>query len=391
MKSTSLRTLAAGFCMACPFMVISPLVPAQQIEDDTIKFQEWPQTPSKTISKFLNENIDTKEFRQEMPLKKFLDKLQEILEKKGKQVQFVIDVVSFEKENEAWKKEGFDPPPDVRETIIKFPQHPKRMNVGTCLRLALSKVVTNNASYRIKRGLIVITTIERIQNPFFRERVSGNFKNVPLIKVLDELSDISGVSILVDPRIGKQVRTPINARFAQFPPWDGATLETALRLLTDMTELKYVPVGNAIYVTSPGNGPVFAKEYLRRSNAYAKIVEKPMEGNSPEPFQYLDDKIRGTFEKRPLSHILDKLETNAPIIVDRRVNRRAQKPITARFINPVTLETALAVLTDMAGLKYVVVGNAFYVTSPENARRLEKEEEQRNSKEKQKSTCGTIK
>jgi len=45
----------------------------------------------------------------------------------------------------------------------------------------------------------------------------------------------------------------------------------------------------------------------------------------------------------------------------------------------------------MAGLKYVVVGNAFYVTSPENARRLEKEEEQRNSKEKQKSTCGTIK
>ncbi len=45
--------------------------------------------------------------------------------------------------------------------------------------------------------------------------------------------------------------------------------------------------------------------------------------------------------------------------------------MTARFINEVSLGTALDLLTDMAELRYVVVGNVVYVTSPANARALE--------------------
>ncbi len=388
MKYCSLRNWMAGFCFAFLFLAIPPLGPAQQTQDVLemhIGFEVHfpiPQTPSKEISKFLNENIETKEFQQEMPLKVFLHKLEKNLGKNGKQVRFVIDADAFEKENEAWKKEGFDPPAPVQETIIKFGKHPQRMSVGICLRLALSKVVTNNATYIIRRGQILITTIEQAQTPFLGYNlISGNFKKVPLTKVLDEISEMSGVSILVDPRIGNKVRTRITTRILLI------NLETALRLLTDMTELQYVPVGNVIYVTNPANGPAFAKEYLRQTKRHAKIVEGSGP-NWPEPFQFLEEKTRGTFENRCLLQIVDKLASDAPIIVDRRVNRQAQRPMTVRFINPVTLETALAVLTDMAGLKYVVVGNAFYVTSTENARRLEKEEEQRNSKGKQKAKSG---
>ena len=46
--------------------------------------------------------------------------------------------------------------------------------------------------------------------------------------------------------------------------------------------------------------------------------------------------------------------------------------VTARLAN-VPVDTALRVLADMAGLKVVRMENVFYITSAENAEKLEKE------------------
>ena len=45
------------------------------------------------------------------------------------------------------------------------------------------------------------------------------------------------------------------------------------------------------------------------------------------------------------------------------------------------LDTALALLADMADLKFVHLGNVYYVASPDRARPLEMEERERNSPE----------
>jgi hypothetical protein len=69
----------------------------------------------------------------------------------------------------------------------------------------------------------------------------------PLEDAVRELADLSGFNIVVDARAGDKAKTPVSARFLNTP------LDTALRLLTDMTELRSVHVDNVLYVTTEEN------------------------------------------------------------------------------------------------------------------------------------------
>ena len=93
----------------------------------------------------------------------------------------------------------------------------------------------------------------------------------------------------------------------------------------------------------------------------------------------LDVNVDAKFDRRPipLRQVLDEVSeiSGISIILDTRVREKAAVAVPAYLMNRVVgvgLEKALYLLTDMADLKYVVVGNAVYVTSPANARRLEK-------------------
>ena len=85
------------------------------------------------------------------------------------------------------------------------------------------------------------------------------------------------------------------------------------------------------------------------------------------------------FEKRPLDQALRSLalETGFSIVLDtNRAGERAQAHVTARF-RGIGLENAVRVLADQAELKSVLVDKVLYVTTPENAELLQKEEERR--------------
>jgi hypothetical protein len=60
-------------------------------------------------------------------------------------------------------------------------------------------------------------------------------------------------------------------------------------------------------------------------------------------------------------------------VIDPRVENQSGVAVTARFVN-VPLDVAVRLLADMADLGVVRIGNVFYATSPENAKRLQSEQ-----------------
>ncbi len=108
------------------------------------------------IEKLLDETIDMKDFQAPMTLKEALSLIQDKLTAKYKDE----DALPILVDSEAFKEENGDAP-DIYDTQVKFPPFPRRMSIATALRLALSKVATNNATYLIRRNFIEVTTVER--------------------------------------------------------------------------------------------------------------------------------------------------------------------------------------------------------------------------------------
>lgn len=164
----------------------------------------------------------------------------------------------------AFKEDNPDAP-DLYETAVRWPG--KGLSRGKALRLILDQIPTGNANYLVRPGYILITTNDSMTPN--HQFVSGTvFVQRPLEEALQELSELSGISIVLDPRVGAKAKTPITARFAS-----ETNLAQATRLLADMADLKAVRVDGIMYVTARSNATVFPDEppvsgkYTRRDVA----------------------------------------------------------------------------------------------------------------------------
>jgi RNA polymerase sigma factor (sigma-70 family) len=89
----------------------------------------------------------------------------------------------------------------------------------------------------------------------------------------------------------------------------------------------------------------------------------------------LKEKVFANYVDRPFNEVVDNLSglTGISINIDPLVEEKAKKKINAGFRNDVTLEGALRIVTEMAGLKIVDMQSGLYITTPERAKELEKE------------------
>jgi hypothetical protein len=324
------------------------------------------------IRKLLERVIDTKDLQQAMPLKDALKFLQDKLSDNGKKnFRIVVQQRLF--------KEAVPEAPDVGDSEVKLPPFPKRLGVATALRLMLSKVSPCDAVYRLRAGQIQVTTFENAAVAQLEETVSGTYKDRPLVDVLDDLAQQSGVPIIVDRRVGKQARALVTARLRL----GGVPLKTALRLLTDMTDLCYLVRGNTVYVTSPRNAKKFAEEEKRRSQLPLGLGNGPNYGGPLGISVYNSAVDDQWINQRPLRATLEALadQSHASLIIDRRLDTKTKVPVTARLLNGVALDTAVRLLTDMADLRDVQIDGVIYVTTPENALNLEQKLRQEQRKE----------
>lgn len=85
------------------------------------------------------------------------------------------------------------------------------------------------------------------------------------------------------------------------------------------------------------------------------------------------------FEGRPLDEAVRDLAnySGASIVVDARAGDKLKTPVTATFLNDTSVWSALYLLADTAELKAVVMEDGVYVTTPERAQALQKEQQRR--------------
>lgn len=144
-------------------------------------------------------------------------------------------------------------------------QLPKTVGVpmSKVLQMLVSQIKGDEefGTYLIRGGEVEITTSANASPAKWTEEarrfaptVNADFDRVPLEDALRELAARSGISVVLDIRVGENARKPVTAMLNQVP------VDSAVRVVADMTDLRMTVIDNVLYVTTREN----AKEWESR-------------------------------------------------------------------------------------------------------------------------------
>jgi hypothetical protein len=173
--------------------------------------------------------------------------LEEWARARGKELPIFIDVKAFQEESSQALFRGEIPPP-------KLPGLPRRMRVGDLLQLLVAQLEEESALLIRKNRVEITTKKAASRDNLLRQTFVASFDQQPLELVLDELADITGVTVIVDGRSKDKIRAPVTARFRNDVP-----LRDALRMVTESAELKLVILPGGLFVTTPAHADVLEK------------------------------------------------------------------------------------------------------------------------------------
>jgi type II secretory pathway component GspD/PulD (secretin) len=108
-------------------------------------------------------------------------------------------------------------------------------------------------------GVLVTTEDFGIQRQM-RQRTPVDVKDVPLHKALRDLAKQTGVNLVIDPRVMKQAQASVSLEV------EDATVETAMRLLAELGDLKAVRMGNVLFVTNDARAEKIRREESPQQN-----------------------------------------------------------------------------------------------------------------------------
>ena len=160
--------------------------------------------------------------------------------------------------------------PDVENQPVRLPKLAD-VRLLTALRAIFQQV---GADFYTKDGVLIVVPLTCIETGrVFKHPVDVTFSKRPLADALSELSDLSGLSVILDPRGQADGTLAVTADFRNVPVQD------AVRVLADMAGMKSVAMDNLIYVTSVANADNLELDAARkRGAAPAKWEEeKPKE------------------------------------------------------------------------------------------------------------------
>jgi tetratricopeptide (TPR) repeat protein len=132
----------------------------EKLRKDKYEVSSLPDDPkgrdeAKKVQRLLDEVIDTKDFQEPMPLRQALQLFYEKFAAKGQDLPIVVDINAFKEADDSQPNGPYD-------DEVRLPAVPKTMTMGTALRLILSQVKSNNATYLIRRNFIEVTTNDRL-------------------------------------------------------------------------------------------------------------------------------------------------------------------------------------------------------------------------------------
>jgi hypothetical protein len=213
--------------------------------------KEKPAATSRTILKSMQLEVPTEGLTDPMKFGKFLELTREILRAFNAEVTFQVD-------DEAYREVSSPDTPNVFDTEIRLRNLPAKANATLLLRQALKQLPTKSA-FVVRAGRVEIVPFVRTAKEYMlNQTFHVDFSERRLDQTLEELSELTGVSIVLDGRTKQKAQTPVTARFH-----DDVALQDAVRMLTDMAELKIVYLVTGIYVTTPEHAAVMQKELLK--------------------------------------------------------------------------------------------------------------------------------
>jgi hypothetical protein len=186
-------------------------------------------------------------------------------------------------------------------------------------------------------------------------------QNVTLREALDRLGELSGLSFDVN-----------EAAFRDDGVGDVLSQMVAVKPIPKMKNVPVERVLRKVLARVPGGATfLLRREAVEITTPKAQAAEVwPRDYEGPRlPL------VSAVFERVPLAEALKELarQSGMNVVVDARVAERAKLPVSARFLNA-PLDTAVRVLADMAGLKPSALDNLLYVTTPDNANRLDEQQ-----------------
>jgi hypothetical protein len=123
------------------------------------------------------------------------------------------------------------------------------------VRAALRKMLEPyNLGFAIVGDSVYISTEEQAAYRQFTQRVNVDAQATPLTRVLQQLADETGVNVLIDQRVEKQAERAISAQFDDVP------VDSAVRLVSEVANLKAMQVDNVLLITTPENAAKIRQE-----------------------------------------------------------------------------------------------------------------------------------
>lgn len=122
---------------------------------------------------------------------------------------------------------------------------------GAVIRKALNHF---RLSYVVCDEAVLVTAEEYAVYRQMRQRVSVDIDDVPFSKAARDLARANGVNLLIDPRVSAKAKEKVSLQM------DNLGLETAIRLLAELADVKSVRMGNVLFVTTDERAEKIRKE-----------------------------------------------------------------------------------------------------------------------------------
>ncbi len=246
-------------------LFLAALIASGPLHAQGKKEKEKAAVTSRTILADLQVEMNSQPFRETIKLSDFLALMHDQLQARGKAVSFVVA-------EEAYRDENADAPA-LLDQQITLRNLPAKASANHLLRQALKQMPMKSA-FVIRAGKVEIVPLSRTAKEYMlNQTFHVDFSERRLDQALEELSELTGVSIIVDVRAKQKLQTAITARFH-----DDVALQDAVRMLTDMAELKVVYLVTGLYITTPEHAPVMRKELKALYEPTAERVEMCIPG-----------------------------------------------------------------------------------------------------------------
>lgn len=157
-------------------------------------------------------------------------------------------------------KEKAKVPVVIDSTVMQFGLDPNQPVVNVNLkqvkmRDGLKAVL---APYNLKFGLtadgVFISTEDGVISKQLRQRVSVDCDGTAFGAAVKQLANDTGANLVVDPRLGEKAKKPVTLKLEDVP------LETAVRLLSEVADLRAVRMSNVLFVTTPDKAKVLRED-----------------------------------------------------------------------------------------------------------------------------------